>query len=143
MADGLLGSTITLRKGSAMATILLIDDDVDLVEMNSVVLAHRGHEVLKAYSAAEARRKLEAGAKPDVVVLDVMMEEVSAGFDLAREIHQKFPDLPTIMLSGVQAATGVPFRFKPDETWLPVVRFLDKPVAPAALANEIDQLLAK
>lgn len=126
-----------------MATILLIDDDVDLVEMNSVVLSHRGHEVLKAYSASEARKQLDGGARPDVVVLDVMMEEVSAGFDLAREIHEKFPDLPTIMLSGVQAATGVPFRFKPDETWLPVVRFLDKPVAPAALANEIEQLLAK
>ncbi len=126
-----------------MATILLIDDDVDLMEMNSGVLAHRGHEVLRAYSAAEARRTLAEGAAPDLVVLDVMMEEVTAGFNLAREIHQKFPRLPTIMLSGIHAATGVPFRFKPDETWLPVIRFLDKPVAPAALAAEIEQLLAK
>jgi CheY-like chemotaxis protein len=126
-----------------MATILLIDDDVDLIEMNSVVLAHRGHQVLKAYSAAEARRTLEGGATPDLVVMDVMMEEVSSGFNLAREIHEKFPDLPTIMLSGIHAATGVPFRFKPDETWLPVLRFLDKPVAPAALAAEIEKLLAK
>ena len=114
-----------------MATILLIDDDVDLVEMNSAVLPHRGHEVLKAYSAA------------DLVVLDVMMEKFNAGFDLAQEIHQRFPHLPTIMLSGIQAATGVPFRFEPDETWLPVARFLDKPVAPAALANEIELLLKK
>ena len=59
-----------------MATILLIDDDVDLVEMNAAVLAHRGHEVLRAYSAADARRKLAAGPAPDVVVLDVMMEDV-------------------------------------------------------------------
>lgn len=126
-----------------MATILLIDDDVDLVEMNAAVLAHRGHKVVKAYSAAEARRKLAEGPAPDLVVLDVMMEEVSAGFELAREIHDKFPSLPTIMLSGVHAATGVPFRFKPDETWLPVTKFLDKPVPPAVLAKEIDAFLPK
>lgn len=126
-----------------MATILLIDDDVDLVEMNAAVLHHRGHAVLKAYSAAEARRVLTAAQAPDLVVLDVMMEEVSAGFELAREIHQKFPSLPTLMLSGVHEATGVPFRFQTDETWLPVAKFLDKPVAPTVLANEIDALLAR
>jgi CheY-like chemotaxis protein len=126
-----------------MATILLIDDDVDLVEMNAAVLGHRGHTILKAYSAAHARRQLADGAKPDIVVLDVMMEDVSAGFELAREIHQKFPAVPTIMLSGVHAATGVPFRFTPDETWLPVVKFLDKPVPPAVLAAEVDALMVK
>jgi CheY-like chemotaxis protein len=126
-----------------MATILLIDDDVDLMEMNSAVLGHRGHTVLRAYSAAEARRKLAAGTPVDLVVLDVMMEEVNSGFELAREIHDKFPNVPTIMLSGVHAATGVPFRFKPDETWLPVAKFLDKPVAPATLANEIDDFLKR
>ncbi len=126
-----------------MATILLIDDDVDLVEMNAAVLAHRGHEVLRAYSAADARRKLAAGPAPDVVVLDVMMEDVSAGFELAREIHEKLPQLPLIMLSGVHAATGVPFRFKPDETWLPVSKFLDKPVPPATLAGEVEAFLKK
>jgi len=125
-----------------MATILLIDDDVDLMEMNVAVLGHRGHKVMTAYSAKEARRKLAEGLEPDLVVLDVMMEEISAGFELAREIHEQFPFLPTIMLSGIHAATGVPFRFKPDETWLPVAKFLDKPVAPAALAKEIDALLA-
>lgn len=126
-----------------MATILLIDDDVDLVEMNAAVLIHKGHKVLKAFSAADARRLLAEGVKVDAVVLDVMMEDVSSGFELAREIHQQYPDLPTVMLSGVHAATGVPFRFTPDETWLPVAKFMDKPVAPSALAKEVDAILAK
>ena len=47
------------------------------------------------------------------------------------------------MLSGVHAATGVPFRFKPDETWLPVSKFLDKPVPPATLAGEVEAFLKK
>lgn len=122
-----------------MASILLIDDDVDLVEMNRTLLAHRGHQVTTAYSAAEARKVLD---KPyDLAVLDVMMETVSAGFDLAREIHVKYPDMPTVILSGVHDATGVPFRFQPDEEWLPVVKFLDKPVEPAVLCEEVESIL--
>lgn len=123
-----------------MAKILLVDDDVDLVAMNRIILERKGHEVTAAYSAAEARQAV-AKCRPDIAVLDIMMESTSAGFDLAREVHQMYPDLPVIVLSGVHAATGVPFRFTPDATWLPVLKFLDKPVAPARLAEEIEAAL--
>ena len=123
-----------------MAKILLVDDDVDLVSMNRVILERKGHQVTAAYSAQEAREAL-GKARPDVAVLDVMMESVSAGFELAREVHQKHPDLPMIILSGVHAATGVPFRFEPDGDWLPVLKFLDKPVEPSRLAGEIESVL--
>lgn len=118
----------------------MVDDDVDLVEMCRAVLEHRGHEVASAYSAAEARRALEAGL-PDIVILDVMMESETAGFELAREIHRNHPNLPAIMLSGIHAATGVPYRFEPDEDWLPIATFFDKPVPPARLADEIEAIL--
>lgn len=126
-----------------MATILLIDDDVDLVEMNQLVLTHRGHLVRSAYSAGQARQMLQQAGLPDLVVLDVMMESDTAGFELAREIHQLYPDVPTVILSGLHAATGVPLCFAPGSTRLPVVKFMDKPVAPAALADEIESILAK
>ena len=123
-----------------MAKILLVDDDVDLVNMNRAVLERRGHKVAGAYSAAEARQALGQG-RPDIAVLDVMMESASAGFDLARDVHQAYPDLPMIILSGVHEATGVPFRFNPDPDWLPVLKFLDKPVEPSELAGEIEAAL--
>lgn len=125
-----------------MASILLIDDDVDLVEGYKAVLAQRKHNVRTAYNAAEARKALKE-ERPDVIVLDVMMETESAGFDLAREINKNFPDLPTLMLSGIHELTGTPYRFEPDETWLPVVEFLDKPVSPADLAREIESILVR
>lgn len=124
-----------------MARVLLIDDDADLIEMYKLVLVHRGHQVQCAYSAAEARKVLRTGA-PDVVVLDVMMESQTAGFELAREIHTMYPALPMVMPSGVHKATGVPFRFEPDETWLPVTKFMDKPVVPENLVDEIEAILA-
>ncbi len=123
-----------------MAKILLVDDDVDLVSMNRVILERNGHQVAAAYSAQEAREAI-AKARPDLAVLDVMMESASAGFELARDVHQKYPDLPMIVLSGVHAATGVPFRFEPDADWLPVLKFLDKPVEPSRLAGEIESVL--
>ena len=125
-----------------MSKILLIDDDVDLVEMNSAVLTQRGHDVTSAYSASEAREIIET-LTPDIVILDVMMESMTEGFELARALHEKLPSMPMIMLSGVREATGVRFRISPDETWLPVAKFFDKPIDPAALADEVDNVLAK
>ena len=120
-----------------MARVMLIDDDVDLIEMNRAVLRARGHEIVAAYSAAEARKLLAAGEPCDVVVLDIMMETPDAGIELGREIHRKFPRLPIIVVSGVQAATGRKFRFDPDAAELPVCKFLDKPVSPGTLADEV------
>jgi DNA-binding NtrC family response regulator len=125
-----------------MAKVFLIDDDVDLIKMNEVVLKKRGHEIIIAYSAAEARAKLPK-SNPDIIVLDVMMESRDAGFALAREIHKTYPEMPTIMLTSVHEATGVPYRFEPDDSWLPVVKFIDKPFDPAKLVDEIEATLKR
>lgn len=125
-----------------MAKVFLIDDDVDLIKMNEAVLKKRGHEVISALSAADARAKLPK-SNVDIIVLDVMMESRGAGFELAREIHKQFPEMPTIMLTSVHEATGVPYKFEPDESWLPVVKFMDKPVDPAKLADEIEATLKR
>jgi CheY-like chemotaxis protein len=122
-----------------MATILLVDDDVDLVEQNRIVLEAKGFEVVTAHTADEAREAL-LQARPDAAVLDVMMESPTAGLELARWAHEKYPELPMVMLSAVHEKTGSPFRFEPDESWLPIVKFLDKPVAPGLLADEVANL---
>jgi CheY-like chemotaxis protein len=124
-----------------MAKILLVDDDQDLIEMNKTMLAQRGHAVLVAYSAAEAWQVIRDNP-PDAAVVDVMMESLSAGFELARSLHEKMPELPMIMLTGIRKEMQLPFKYEPDETWLPVVKVLEKPVNPRVLADEVDKLLA-
>ena len=124
-----------------MAHILLVDDDEDIIEMNKTVLEQRGHEVTVAYSAAEARQKILA-RRPDVAVLDVMMEEMTVGFDLARHLHAEMPRLPMVMLTGIRREMNLAFSFEPDETWLPVTKFMEKPVNPRVLAEELEKLLA-
>ena len=123
-----------------MAKVLVVDDDVDLVEMNKAVLETRGHTVLCAYTADEARKALKRET-PDVVVLDVMMESLDAGFDLAREINRAHPKMPILMLSGIEKQTGLGFKGAEDDEWLPVFKFIDKPLAPDALADKIEDVL--
>jgi two-component system, OmpR family, response regulator SaeR len=125
-----------------MAQILLVDDDQDLIEMNRTVLAQRGHAVKAAYSAAEAQKIVQTDT-PDLAVLDVMMEDKTAGFELARQLHAKFPTMPMIMLTGISKEMRLGYTFQPDETWLPVSKFMEKPVNPRVLADEADKLLAR
>ncbi len=124
-----------------MANVLLVDDDQDLIEMNKTMLAQRGHTVLVAYSAEEALRVVQTN-RPDAAVVDVMMEKLSAGFDLARQLHAQMPKLPMIVLTGIRKEMQLPFKYEPDEAYLPVTKVLEKPVNPRVLADEVEKLLA-
>ena len=123
-----------------MAQILLVDDDQDLIEMNKTVLIQRGHQVTVAYSAAEARQIAKANL-PDIAVLDVMMEDKTAGFELARQLHEMSSTLPLLMLTGIRKEMQLGYSFEPDEKWLPVSKFLEKPINPRILADEVETLL--
>lgn len=123
--------------------ILLVDDDPDFIEANSIILEASGFEVLVASSGAEGLRKVEEET-PDVVVLDVMMENTDEGFAVARKIRRKLhSDVPIIMLTSVAQATG--YSFKPEEhpDFFPVDRFLEKPVPPTTLVRMIRETLGK
>lgn len=124
--------------------ILLIDDDIDLLFTYRVFLQSKGHEVRIAYGGkkgiAEALKE-----RPDIIVLDVMMGELTEGFDVARYIrlNEKLRDVPIIMLSGIRRSEKLPWTFEPDEDWLPVTRFLEKPVSPDILLKEINSILGE
>jgi CheY-like chemotaxis protein len=125
-----------------MAHVLLVDDDTHLLEANTIVLSANKHQVTQAHSGAEARELLKK-IKPDLVVLDVMMEDFDSGFELAKHISVSYPDLPMIMLTGVYEYMDDAWKqaFDEDKSWLPVHRFMEKPVSPTVLLYEIGSLL--
>ena len=122
------------------ASVLIIGDDADFIEANRLVLGELGYRLSGAASASEAESVLADGAF-DVIVLDVMMESPTAGFELAGRIRRLAPAPPVLMVSGIRNAVGRQLRFEPDDKLLPVAKFLDKPIAPTALAAEIDAAL--
>ncbi len=127
----------------AEGKILIIDDDPDITEAMTVVLENRGYEVASARDGTEGMERLRE-ARPDLIILDVMMRTQQEGFELSRELKQnrKYQDIPILMLTAAKEKTGI--DFKPDAgdaSWLPVDGFLDKPVKPDVLLDQVKTLL--
>jgi CheY-like chemotaxis protein len=124
--------------------ILIVDDDKDLVASLERVLLGNGYEVAAATSGAEGLRALLA-ERPDIVILDVMMETDTAGFEAADAIrsrretsrYREFRDVPIVILTAIDQVTNSRFSMDQGESFLPGTNvFLTKPV-------DLDELLAK
>jgi CheY-like chemotaxis protein len=124
--------------------ILLVDDDRDLVQSLEQVLRMNGYEVLPAYSGPEGLRKLSA-EKPDLIIMDVMMETDTAGFEAVNQIrspretskYRQFRTTPIIILTAINQVTNSRFSMDQRESFLPGINeFLTKPI-------DIDELLEK
>ena len=122
-----------------MPKILIVDDDPDIVEACKLVLEREGYEVDGAPNRGEGMKKLEAGV-PDLMILDVMMEEPDDGLRMAREVRKAGHTFPIIMLTSVNAAMGL--NIDKDEEMVPVDEFQSKPVDPQTLVAKVQKLLA-
>jgi len=125
--------------------ILIIDDDPDITEAMRVVLDNKGYEVCSALDGADGLERLKE-ARPDLIILDVMMRTSQEGFELARELKHdtQYKDIPILMLTAVKEKTGLDFKTAAgDEAWLPVEEYLDKPVKPDVLLAKVEGLLAR
>jgi len=130
-----------MRRG----TILIIDDDPDITEAMRIILENKGYEVRNALDSAEGMNRLKE-AKPDLIILDVMMRTSQEGFELSRELKHnvQYKDIPILMLTAVKQKTGLDFKSAAgDESWLPVEEYLDKPIKPNVLLEKVDDLLRK
>lgn len=127
-----------------MAKILVIDDDPDFLLAVKMALDAHAFEVEEATTPEEGIKKV-LSLKPDLVILDVMMPTGYEGFDVAREIREKHKlmDLPILVLTNVHSAKKVPYRFAPDEGYLPVDVFLDKPIDPEHIVDMIQEMLGE
>jgi len=124
--------------------ILVVDDDSDLLEQVATILTGDGYEVHPAQGQEEAEELL-SGFIPDLAVLDLMMENMDSGFVLCHNIKKLYPGTPVIILTAVQAATGLDFKARSVEagSWVIADCLLDKPVRPEQLRAEVRRLLAR
>jgi DNA-binding response OmpR family regulator len=124
-------------------TVLLVDDDVDLVFELKVQLEAAGYAVATAHGDKQARETVEA-AGPDIAVVDLMMEEHDSGFALCHYLKRERPAMPIILLTAVASETGIDFDATTAEerSWIKADTLLHKPVRFETLAAEIERLLS-
>jgi DNA-binding response OmpR family regulator len=132
-----------LQPQTGTKTILMVDDDEDFLFQQKTQLEAAGFEVITAEAAAKAEDIL-ATKTPDVVVLDLMMENMDAGFTLCYHIRKKHPHMPVIMVSSVNHETGLEFDTTTgrERSWIKADAFLSKPIRFEQLKAQIDRLLA-
>jgi CheY-like chemotaxis protein len=131
-----------------MAKILMIDDDPDIITAIRFPLEASGHDFFVASSGEEGLQQVKE-LNPDLIILDVMMETATEGFQLAHRLRDRsstseyaaYSGIPILMLTAIHTTT--PLRFAPDEDYLPVDAFLDKSADPDELLIKVDDLLKK
>jgi len=119
-------------------TILIIDDDIDLVEILRVTLENEGYRVIDAQTGQRGLA-MAIEQNPDLILLDVMMGKVDEGFQVAYLLrsNEVTADTPILMLTAVTAQTGFKFDLAQDRDFLPVNEFLEKPVSPRNLVDMV------
>jgi CheY-like chemotaxis protein len=124
--------------------IMVIDDDVQLVDTVKTLLESVGYQVSSAYQS-EKGMELAKEVKPDLILLDIMFAGPPGpdGVEISRRLREDpvLKDTPVVVLSGVKKVLDMPVKLAPDEVYMPVAAFLEKPFKPSELLAEIEKIL--
>ncbi len=133
---------------SVKSKIMIIDDDPDFRDAITPILESALYEVITAGNPKEGKQKI-LEEKPDLVLLDIMMDSLFDGFSLCHAVKsspefQSVKDTPIIFVSAVKEMTGSRFQFKSEEQGMQGPDdYIDKPVKPDDLLARIARLLKK
>lgn len=128
--------------------ILVVDDDADFRAAMTAILTPASYEVLTAGDAVEGKRKI-LDERPDLIILDIMMDSVFDGFSVCHAIRtskefEAVRDTPVIFVSAIRQVTGPRFGYiggGPDSA--DIEDYIDKPVKAADLLARIEHFLGK
>ena len=128
------------------AKVLMIDDDADCRASVRYVLEGCGYTVIEADCGKDGLRKV-VEHKPDLILLDVMMECDSEGYGVTHAIkHQEaygdFRSVPIIMMSSIQESPDELFPMSPESELIRPDRYIPKPVEARVLLEAVDKALA-
>ncbi len=125
-------------------TIVIIDDDRDYGNALQIVLENQGYKVRHALNVREGREAIEK-VRPDLVILDVMMDRHTDGFDLCAALKNDeiLRGIPVLMVTAVTEKTG--FKFSPwtDGEYCPADDYVAKPIPVSDLLLRVERLLSR
>ena len=116
--------------------ILYIDDDQDFLDGMRAILEANDYVMIEALTAEDGL-KVFRSAEPDLVLVDLMMEEVDAGTGFVKELKALGSDVPVIMIS----SAGDNLSLTTDYTQLGLAGLFQKPVDPGVLLTILKRRL--
>ena len=122
--------------------ILIIDDDRDYGEALKIVLENNGFQVTHELNVADGRKAIEAD-RPALIILDVMMDKHTDGFDLCYKLkHDEcYQDIPILMVTAVTDKTGFKFSPATDGEYLQADDYVSKPIPSSELLLRVKKLI--
>lgn len=115
-----------------------VDDDSDIREAVERILCKHGYEVDSYLTMQEFIDSLEDETKrPDLAILDVMVESMDSGLTTYAQIHKRFPQIQAIFLTSLGDMIRPYFEDGTHE-W---VCIMEKPVEPVSLLATINERL--
>jgi len=125
-----------------MAKILVVDDDPDFVNAAKIILESNHHDVIAA-SSGDAGYQRARDDRPDLVILDVIMDTVLDGLSVSRRMHDDadLVDIPIIMVTSI--ANSDYAELFPTDEYIHINAFLSKPISPDELIRQVNKYLPK
>jgi DNA-binding response OmpR family regulator len=122
--------------------ILIVDDDKDYGEALKIVLSNNGYSVNHALNVQDGRKAVEAD-RPALIILDVMMDKHTDGFDFCYSLKhdEKYKNIPILMVTAVTGKTGFKFSPETDGEYLQADDYVSKPVASSELLQRVKKLI--
>lgn len=132
------------------AKILIVDDDPDIVEALKMTLEANHYKVHTAANGTEGLKQVKA-VNPDLIILDVMMDTITEGFQVSYQLrnpdpnseYAKYSKIPILMLTAIVEKKRMKFSTQADGDFLPVDDFVEKPIRPQVLLEKVKKLLNK
>jgi PAS domain S-box-containing protein len=81
-------------------TILVVEDDPDVLNLVTILLTNLDYRVLKASDAAAAVNLVDSGARPDLLFTDVVLRGGDGGVELAKRVGDRCPGIAVVYMSG-------------------------------------------
>ena len=118
--------------------ILIVDDDPDYAAAIEKILLNSDYSVTLAGDVESGMKKIEEGL-PDLILLDVMMEQYDDGFNMCYDLKHdnRYKGIPIIIITAVTEVTGLKFNPETDGEYLEADDYVQKPISADLLLEKV------
>ena len=132
---------------SNLKKVLIIDDDIDFRASTKALLESHNYTVSEAESGKKGIEKIKE-EKPDLIVLDIMMESMTEGYFLThllkfKKEFEEFQKIPIVMVSSIQEDPRSRFPFSDEAQLISPDYYFSKPLDIEKFLNRVDKILTK